>query len=140
MCSVFIRSQASICLLSSEIYAVAVAASFCLLPPFFHLVEYSEKQNSWMQTLFVIGVVITSFIKITFPVQIACAMQRSNVDIFLQSRTIANIFRSDRHSERFLVVIIQDYLLAYINYSLTSMQLVGGEYQLQVFGVRYQRI
>ena len=43
MCSVFIRSPASTCPLSSEFYAVAVAASFCLPPPFFHLVEYSEK-------------------------------------------------------------------------------------------------
>ena len=57
-------------------------------------------------------------------------MQPSNIGTFLLSRRDVNILRSGRHSERFLVVINWDYMLAYINYPLTSMQRVGGEYQL----------
>ena len=57
-------------------------------------------------------------------------MQPSNIGTFLQSMLDGNILRLDRHSERLLVVINWDYMLAYINYPLTSMQRVGGEYQL----------
>jgi len=57
-------------------------------------------------------------------------MQRGNIGTFLLSRRDVNILRSDRYSERFLVVINWDNLLAYINYPSTSMQQVGGEYQL----------
>jgi len=41
-----------------------------------------------------------------------------------------SILLCDRHSERLLVDINWDYMLTYINYTLTSMQRVGGEYQL----------
>jgi hypothetical protein len=64
-------------------------------------------------------------------------MQRSNIGTFLQSRMDVNILRSDRHLERFLVIINWEYMLAYINYPVTCMQRVGGEYKLYVFGVRY---
>jgi len=57
-------------------------------------------------------------------------MQRGNIGTFLLSRRDVNILRSDRHSERFLVLINSDRVFAYINYRLTSMQRVGGEYEL----------
>ena len=57
-------------------------------------------------------------------------MQPSNIGTFWLSRMDVNILRPDRHSERFLIVIKWDYMLTYINYPLTSMQQVGGEYQL----------
>ena len=65
-------------------------------------------------------------------------MQRRNIGTFLQSKMNINILRSDRHSERLLVVLIWDYIMAHINYPLNSMQRVGGEYQLSVFGARYK--
>jgi len=40
------------------------------------------------------------------------------------------ILLCDGHSERLLVVINWDYMLAYIYYTFTSMQRIGGEYQL----------
>ena len=57
-------------------------------------------------------------------------MQRGNIGTFLQSSMNVSILRSDRHSERFFVVVISDDVFAYINYPLTSMQRVGDEYQL----------
>jgi len=64
-------------------------------------------------------------------------MQCSYIRTFLKSRMNVNILRSDRHSERLLVVLIWDYIMAHTNCPLNSMQRVGGEYQLSVFGVRY---
>ena len=57
-------------------------------------------------------------------------MQRGNIGTFLLSRRDVNILLSDRHSERLLVLINSDRVFAYINYRLTSMQRVGGEYEL----------
>jgi hypothetical protein len=57
-------------------------------------------------------------------------VQRGNIGTFLQSSMNVSILRSDRHSERFFVVVISDDVFAYINYPLTSMQRVGDEYQL----------
>ena len=59
-------------------------------------------------------------------------MQPSNIGTFLQSRMDLNtcILVCDRDSERLLVVINWDYMLAYIYYTFTSMQRIGGEYQL----------
>ena len=65
-------------------------------------------------------------------------MQCSYIRTFLKSRMNVNILRSDRNSERLLVVLIWDYIMAHINYPLNSMQRVGGEYQLSVFGARYK--
>jgi len=59
-------------------------------------------------------------------------MQSSNIGTFLQSGMDVNtrILLCDGHSERLLVVINWDYMLAYIYYTFTSMQRIGGEYQL----------
>ena len=57
-------------------------------------------------------------------------MQPSNIGTFLLSVMDVNVLHPDSYSQHFLVVINWDYMLAYINYTLTSMQRVGGEYQL----------
>jgi hypothetical protein len=50
--------------------------------------------------------------------------------IFALKDEFKNILCSNRYLEHFLVDINWDYMLAYINFPLTSMQRVGGEYQL----------
>jgi hypothetical protein len=54
----------------------------------------------------------------------------SIIGTFSHSRMDVNILFSNRYLEHFLVVINWDYMLAYIKFSLTYMQRVGGEYKL----------